>query len=150
MGRYKNAGTIYPYSRLYRIWMNMRNRCNCRNSKAYAKYGGRGIDITPEWNNYDEFESWAVHNGYCDNLTLDRVDNNRGYYPDNCRWATPVQQANNRRSSVFYSYHGKRHTLAEWANIIGMNYKTLTNRIYRGASFEEAITKPIEKRRCRR
>lgn len=87
-------------TRLNRIWKNMRQRCRNEKRDNYSYYGGRGIQITPEWDSYESFHTWAMSNGYTDSLTLDRVDNDGDYEPSNCRWATKKQQANNRRVST--------------------------------------------------
>lgn len=95
-----NASHGYSGTRLYRIWYNMRVRARNPKSPVFSEYGGRGIGICDEWSSsFENFALWAERNGYREDLTIDRIDNDRGYYPDNCRWVTMKVQANNRRAA---------------------------------------------------
>jgi hypothetical protein len=88
--------------RLYNIWLGIRQRCNNPNNKNYDEYGGRGIKLSKEWDDYKEFYNWAIDNGYKKNLSIDRIDNDKGYSHGNCRWATMKEQSGNtRRNSKF-------------------------------------------------
>lgn len=102
-------------TRLYKIWSRMIWRCEKPSYQFFSDYGGRGIGVCDEWHRFDVFKEWALSNGYSDNLTIDRIDNNKGYNPNNCRWATMKQQANNRRTNRFVTYNGDTKTVTQWA-----------------------------------
>lgn len=116
-------------TRLYHIWEHMRHRCNDKNDDAYDRYGGRGIAVSNEWEIFENFRDWALSNGYSDELSIDRRDNNGNYTSDNCRWADSFTQANNTRKNRYISYGGETHTISEWSRILGVNYNTLFYRV---------------------
>lgn len=135
-------------TRLYRVWHDMVGRCRTSTHSLFPNYGGRGITICSEWLNYDNFRKWAMENGYDmfakrGECTIDRIDNNKGYSPDNCRWANSIMQSRNKRNNRIIEYNGESHTLVEWAEIIGMNPNTLHARLtYLGWSVPMALTTP--------
>lgn len=117
-------------TRLYEIWRQMHRRCYGVGTKAYKDYGGRGITICDEWKgDFESFRKWALSNGYTDDLTIDRIDNDGNYDPSNCRWATMKAQSNNRRNSHLIEYNGEVHTISEWADIYGVDQVKLWNRL---------------------
>lgn len=132
-------------SRLHSIWNGMLGRCRNSNDPRYEDYGGRGISVYPDWENYLSFKDWALTHGYSDDLTLDRIDVNGNYYPENCRWATRYEQQNNMRSNTFITFNGKTLTLAQWSREIGVKYTTLVTRWRRGWSVERMLTTPSQK-----
>ena len=108
------------HSRLYCIWTNIKTRVCHTGTAASKMYGDRGIKICEEWkNNYESFKEWAINNGYRDDLTIDRIDVNGDYCPENCRWADAKMQANNRRSSKYVEVDGVSKSLAQWADDLG-------------------------------
>lgn len=129
-------------TRLYEIWEKIKQRCNNPNSINFKHYGGRGIKVCNDWiNNFLAFKEWASMNGYDDTLTIDRIDVNGDYCPENCRWVNYTVQANNRRSNRKITYNGETHTIAEWASKTGINEKKIANRISKlGWSAEKALT----------
>ena len=126
-------------TRLYKIWSRMIWRCEKPSYFQYSNYGGRGITVCKEWHNFNAFKEWAIENGYSDNLTIDRIDNNKGYAPSNCRWATRKEQANNRRTNRFITYDGKTKTVAEWAECFGINKNKFGAAICRGNTIDEIL-----------
>lgn len=127
-------------TRLYRIFSGMISRCKYPSATEYKDYGGRGITVCDEWKEYNNFKQWAMSSGYTDKLTLERNDVNGDYCPENCRWATMDEQRNNKRNSHFLTYNGVTKTMAQWANLLGINYRTLRSRINTlGWSIEDAL-----------
>ena len=133
---------------LYRTWSNAKSRCQDVNSQSYKHYGGRGIKVCDEWrDNFQAFYDWAMANGYKEGLTLDRIDNNKGYSPKNCRWTSVKEQSNNRRSNRYLVFRGERKTISQWADTIGVNQETLYKRLVHGWSIERALSTPTRKRK---
>lgn len=129
--------------RLYRIWSKMKSRCYSPSDRNYHRYGGRGIEICPEWRrDFMAFRNWSIDSGYQDNLSIDRIDNNGPYSPDNCRWTDRKVQNNNRRTNVYITYKGETHTAAEWAEITGIKEATLVMRKRNGWSDAECLEIP--------
>ncbi len=131
-------------TRLYHIWGNMINRTTNKNNNDYKNYGGRGIAVCEEWKDFLTFKEWALGNGYSEELTLDREDNDKGYYPSNCRWADWDTQNNNKQQSTKYKYKGKIQTVDKWAKEFDINRGTLVGRLKRGLTIAEAIETPIK------
>lgn len=128
-------------SRTYNIWYHMHRRCSNRSDIGYADYGGRGIAVCDEWRDYEVF---LAQMGECPvDHTIERIDNDCGYSLENCRWATCKEQARNRRSNVVLVARGKSMTMAAWAEKVGINKQTISERIKRGWSHERAIFEPV-------
>ena len=136
-GNYKHG---QRHTRLYNIWRSMRQRCNNPKTINYSRYGGRGIKVCQEWNKFIPFFEWSMSNGYDDALTLDRIDNTGNYEPSNCRWVTYKEQNNNRRDNAIIEYMGKKHSISEWADIIGISNTCLYERIRRRVPIYLALT----------
>ncbi len=130
------------YSRLYRIWTLMNQRCTNQRLAYYERYGGRDIQVCDEWKTFEVFADWAMKNGYKDDLSIDRINVNGNYEPENCKWSTNVEQQRNKRNNHFKTINGETKTVAEWAEISGLPYKTLQRRIYTGCK-EENLLAPI-------
>ena len=131
-------------TRIYKIWIGIKKRCYNKNCKSYENYGGRGIRVCEEWeNDYEAFKKWSLENGYNDLLTVDRVNVDGDYSPENCRWVNHHVQANNTRSNRLITFNGKTQTLSDWASEYNINYSTLFSRLYRGWSIEESLLTPI-------
>lgn len=131
-------------SKEYMAWNGMRNRCLCKTGKYYHRYGGRGITICPQW---DDFSVFYRDMGIKpDGMSLDRINNNMGYTPDNCRWATYSQQNNNKRDNVWIEFNGDSKTLTQWSRILRISYAVLHKRINKYKwSHEMALSTPVRK-----
>ncbi len=136
-------------TRLHRIWANMKTRCYDPQSRAYKNYGGRGILICDEWrDDFQKFYDWAINCGYQDDLMIDRIDNDKGYYPDNCRWVNIEVQNNNKRSNIKIEHQGKVQTLAQWSKELEIEMDVLWHRIrVSGWSVERAFETPVDERK---
>ena len=130
--------------RLYNIWSQMCERCNNPSFVGFSQYGGRGISVCSEWlKSYEAFKKWALDNGYNDELTIDRIDVDGNYEPNNCRWATPKEQANNRRTNRMLSYSGETHNVESWCCITGLPRHIVDGRLRRGWSVEKTLSTPV-------
>lgn len=142
-GKY-NSGLLD--SKLYGVWAGIKQRCYDPNKEHFDCYGGRGITVCDEWkDDFLTFYDWAINNGYQKGLTIDRINVNGNYEPNNCRWVDKKQQANNKRTNVFLTLNGERHTIMEWSEILRINVGTLQQRKYLGWSDEDILTKPVPK-----
>jgi hypothetical protein len=142
--RFHNLITKHGLSktRLYIIWKHIVQRCENKNVERYKDYGGRGIRICEEWRREPElFVKWAVANGYKDGLSIDRINVNGNYCPENCRWVALKTQSQNKRNNRLFTIEGETHCLSEWAQILGIPYETLRSRLKVGMSFEQAVCK---------
>lgn len=126
--------------RFYQVWNGIKQRCYNPHNKNYHNYGGRGIEVCDEWrNNFQAFYNWSMENGYKDGLQIDRIDNNLGYSPNNCRWVDKFTNNNNRRNNILFSYNGVTQSLRAWCRYLNISYKTCMTRYYRGHTIEECL-----------
>ena len=144
-GRFITTHGMYG-TRLYHIWNGLRERCLNPNNKDYENYGGRGITICKEWDKSENFFQWALQNGYKDNLTLDRIDTNKGYFPNNCRWITSNEQQRNKRNNRILEFNGEKHCNAEWCEITGIKRGTIVSRLKHNWDIEKILTKNPNKK----
>ena len=145
----KGRNTTHGMSntRLYNIWRVMLKRCNYENATNYEHYGAKGIRVCKEWYDFETFRKWAMSHNYSDKLTIDRVDNNGDYSPENCRWVDMKTQLRNTTRNKLITFRGETHCMKDWSDILGINYRTLQQRINTyGWSIEKAITTPISHR----
>jgi hypothetical protein len=142
-------GLCLKSRRLYRIFHAMKLRCFDKKHRNYSDYGERGITVCSEWeNNIESFFEWALANGYDDTKSIDRIDNDKGYSPDNCRWATNAEQARNKRDNVYLTINGEKHVLSDWARIKSIDRSTLANRIKKGWDIDKALNTPARNKKA--
>ena len=127
-------------SNIYKLWAGMKNRCNSNNKHIKPNYKDRGITICKEWLDFLTFEQWAKKNGYSADLEIDRIDNNKGYMPENCRFVTCEENANNKRTNHYISYNGVTKTMKQWSVYYVIPYSLLQARLRRGWTMEKAIS----------
>jgi len=142
--RYGDESNGYKHGkrrhRLYYIWNGMRQRCKNGKLDSYKNYGGRGISICKEWDNsFVSFYNWSISNGYSESLEIDRINNNGNYEPSNCRWATVIQQAYNRRNNVLLEYEGEKLSPKDMAKKYNVDIVLFRSRMYRGWNVERII-----------
>lgn len=131
-------------SKLHGVWANMKDRCENKNCKSFQHYGARGISVCDEWHDFQCFYDWSISAGYSEGLSLDRIDVNKGYSPDNCRWATSKIQANNQRNNHRIEYDGETHTISEWAELFDIPKFVLYARIKNGWDIKRALLQSVQ------
>lgn len=128
----KNHSHKMSGTRIYSIWIGMKNRCNNPHNPKYSRYGGRGIKVCQSWNDsFESFYKWALENGYSEELTIDRIDNNGNYEPNNCRWSTNREQCRNRSTNVNITIGNSKRTLTEWCEIFNLDSSVIFARYHR-------------------
>lgn len=115
--------------RLHTAWKNMLQRCENPQHSGYENYGKRGITVCEEWHKFFPFYSWALSNGYADNLTIDRINNDKGYSPDNCRWVTQKVNSRNRSCNHRITFNGETLCVSEWAERVGITHQAMMDRL---------------------
>lgn len=127
---------------LHNTWTSMIQRCTNKNHKFYCYYGARGITVCEDWkNNYLKFRNWALLNGWQEGLTIDRINNDLPYCPENCRFATKKEQANNRRNNRYVEINGERKTIAEWSDILGVSHARIWHYVDIGITGNELLSR---------
>lgn len=128
-------------TKLFNVWQNMKQRCYDKNCKEYKYYGGRNIKVCNEWkNDFMSFYNWAINNGYKEKLTIDRINVNGDYEPNNCRWSTQLEQANNKRNTVYITYKNTTDTISNWSRKTGISKSCLEYRNKNNWGVERMLT----------
>lgn len=132
----------YSATRLYRIWLNMHNRCYNKKHDAFKWYGKKGVSICKEWHDFLPFREWALANGYKETLSIDRINSSGNYEPSNCQWVTQKEQMNNVSSNKILEFQGVQYTQAQFAEKFNLKYHTVRNRVRMGWSLERIVSTP--------
>lgn len=133
-------------TKIYNTWNRMIDRCYNPKNHKYYRYGKRGISVCNDWlNNYDNFYTWCINNGYKEGLSLDRINNDGNYEPSNCRWTTRTQQQRNMCRNKMITYKGETRCLVEWCELLNIPYYNTSKRLFRNWSIERAFETPIKK-----
>lgn len=143
-GPHKSTREIHNQkgARLYQTWTDMKQRCINPNHKSFKNYGGRGISVCDSWlNSFTAFQKWALENGYKNNLQIDRINNDQGYYPNNCKWSTHSENASNTRRNRFVEIDGQILTLSQVSRKYKIPKPTLRQRLNAGLSPEDAVSR---------
>jgi hypothetical protein len=131
-------------SRLYTIWNSMKERCADIKNKDY---GGRGIEVCRQWlEDYRVFYDWAMANDYSDDLSIDRINNDKGYFPENCRWSSRVIQANNTHKNVYITYNGETLSYSQWARKLNISLTSFRRLLKKGYKFEDILARKYRER----
>jgi len=120
------------HTKIYEVWKTLKQRCLNPNNKFYFRYGGRGITVCEDWkNNFTSFYEWSMKNGYKEGLSIDRIDNNGNYCPENCRWTDKLTQANNTRTNHYITFRNQTKTIAEWSRHFNLPYGNIQGKLIR-------------------
>lgn len=153
LSQLRNKVTTHGMSktRIYHTWVHMKQRVTNENNKKYGIYGGRGIKLCSEWKDFQGFYEWAMANGYRENLSIERIDVNGDYCPQNCTWIPLEKQAKNRRSNHYLTWNGETKTITEWGHSLGIKPSVIFTRVDRyGWDAERALTQKVRKSNVRR
>ncbi len=132
--------------RTYHIWNNMMGRCFNKNRRDYKWYGKKGVTVCDEWQNYDGFKEWAIKSSYSDDLTLDRIDFNGNYEPNNCRWIPMAEQHANTSQTRLVTINGRTQPMKRWCVEYGISYQAVCQRVHRGMDNVSALLIPMKRR----
>ena len=132
----------YCGAKLYTIWIDMKDRCFNPNNTSYSNYGGRNIKVCNEWkHDFKTFKEWAFKNGYKEGLSIERINNNKDYSPNNCKFISFLDQNKNKRSNKYVTIDGETKTISEWSRVVGINRNTISRRISKGIQGKDLISK---------